>query len=928
MTDSLPASSPTSATALVKEFRCSFGHCTKSFSRAEHLHRHALNHNDGNGTTCARCNAVFKRKDLLDRHMQRHKEKDDEAGGEGMGKLLTRKRLWRDSNGAIIADRRPEHEKKRKRASMTSQDTNSPSRQSRPLESNTPPTNDARAPLSPPTSDPTGSEANGNARNAVSVSADDQWPAHMDDTILPLEDTVMDSFDFLCNASWGTQPLQDSQGGDADLPYDDIFMPDTEAASFNMPFTTMQYYNWLFGNDPWQTAGYDPMGPSAHSQSARPAPHVSNIGSLLTGYDDSHRAGLPPQHDIPHRTALPNWSSSDYSSSSADRHDNAVSKSAELLLMLQSGQSHPPPYTSDIRSSISDESIAQSHGLGSMNNQYLPTPISNRSQDATMDHGQPRRTRKLPIIDETAREAVLSLIIQAHPKSSDGIDITTDHPLLTMDSLQQWSDLFFGHFNVSYPLFHQATFDPSQTEPLLLTAVLLLGATYSSKDDHLFSICIHNVMRTQIFGSVAFTTRPTLWILQTVLLVECFGKSRAGQLQHDMSHLFHGLLINLIRRSDCQSARCRAFNDGDVDPHTKWIAEVEAEQKRRLALLCFMWDTQHAVLFSQSLCMNAAELKLSLPWDIALWEADTVEEWQAASLKAPSPPLYLSVLKSYINPGPNSRTPKLNGLSRVLMLHGLMSVAWDLDRRDQTSLGIAITGASDSWQSRIARSYDTWKSDFDNYTKESLILLEGSPERDEFQKFCTANLAIYHAAHIILNVEIIDLQIYAGASHIIGRPVTRADRDRSRQRIESWAKQGSTSAAKAGSHAARILRDGIRKLKHWDVDDVFHYPWCLYLASLTCWAFQVASKAGLGSENGEQGDNSDDDDAEWDSKAEMNALVSAMTRSNLEDLWRVAGKYRTSDLPRVMAKHLASTRWAVVQEAMIVLRGLIGKDKS
>jgi hypothetical protein len=136
------------------------------------------------------------------------------------------------------------------------------------------------------------------------------------------------------------------------------------------------------------------------------------------------------------------------------------------------------------------------------------------------------------------------------------------------------------------------------------------------------------------------------------------------------------------------------------------------------------------------------------------------------------------------------------------------------------------------------------------------------------------------------------------------------------------------SAAQAGSHAARILRDGIRKLNNWDVDDVFHYPWCLYLATLTCWALQVASKAGVGSENGEQGDNSDDDDADWDSQAEMNALVSAMTRSNLEDLWRVAGKYRTSDLPRVMAKHLASIRWAVVQEGMIVLRGLIGKGKS
>ena len=100
-----------------------------------------------------------------------------------------------------------------------------------------------------------------------------------------------------------------------------------------------------------------------------------------------------------------------------------------------------------------------------------------------------------------------------------------------------------------------------------------------------------------------------------------------------------------------------------------------------------MWDTQHAVLFSQSLCMNAAELKLTLPWDPELWEADTPEEWHSLNSKAHSQPQYLSVLKTYINHRSTTRTPSLNALSRVLMLHGLMSVAWDLNRRDQTSLG-------------------------------------------------------------------------------------------------------------------------------------------------------------------------------------------------------------------------------------------------
>ncbi|RQM06052.1 hypothetical protein DH86_00002362 [Scytalidium sp. 3C] len=43
----------------------------------------------------------------MQRHLARHKEKDDEAGGEGLGVLATRKRLWRDENGNIVNSRRP-----------------------------------------------------------------------------------------------------------------------------------------------------------------------------------------------------------------------------------------------------------------------------------------------------------------------------------------------------------------------------------------------------------------------------------------------------------------------------------------------------------------------------------------------------------------------------------------------------------------------------------------------------------------------------------------------------------------------------------------------------------------------------------------------------------------------------------------------------
>lgn len=59
-----PKSGKSNSNGIKKKFACTHDGCGKSFSRSEHLHRHALNHKDGNNT-CQRCSAHFRRRDLL-----------------------------------------------------------------------------------------------------------------------------------------------------------------------------------------------------------------------------------------------------------------------------------------------------------------------------------------------------------------------------------------------------------------------------------------------------------------------------------------------------------------------------------------------------------------------------------------------------------------------------------------------------------------------------------------------------------------------------------------------------------------------------------------------------------------------------------------------------------------------------------------------
>lgn len=672
--------------------------------------------------------------------------------------------------------------------------------------------------------------------------------------------------------------------------FDEAFNPDT-ASSFNQPFTTMNNYSWLFDASNFKDGFYaEPMLTSDPATYGPLAPSwTSNPMNMANELSAQNLAAVPAPASYSAAPLTPSTRPSDVPPSqySSDHGSPLTSSKAPFI-----SQTDAVPLA---RTSAPRETDIDWMGANDVGDE--------------MD-------RHLPKICEKARAGVMELISQARPSNMSGQEVDAQSNLLTTGALQDYCDLFFTRFNTAYPLLHQATFAPAEVEPLLLTSVLLLGATYSNRDAHQMAVGVHDTLRAQIFSHSAFAAQPALWVLQTILLVECFGKSRAGQKQHDMAHLFHGLLINLIRRSDCQSIRTRP-----VDPlpqsenlEATWRAAMEQEQRKRLALLCFMWDVQHAVLFSQSLCMSAFELRSSLPCDSTAFEASTAEEWVRASKRERSHHPFLTVLKGYITPNVVPRPQHLNALSRILLLHGLMSVSWDLNRRDQTSLGADGPDVMGRWKGRMGKSYDLWKTDFDADCMNMKLNL--MYDLRKFTGLKTATHAIYHAAHIILNVEVLDLQIYAGAPHILGRPVGTADFERSKRVITEWLHEGNKEPAKAAFHASQILRDAIMNLNDWDDNDVFHYPWCLYLATLTCWAFHLPGKQN-------RSVSSRATNPVFDPKADMTSLVIGMTNCNSpEELSQLTGKYDTAGLTSVMAKQLRNVRWAVVHDGMKVLNRL------
>ncbi|PYH87784.1 MFS general substrate transporter [Aspergillus ellipticus CBS 707.79] len=814
----------------MKSHACHWPSCGKTFTRAEHLRRHALNHEPGrDGYTCDRCSVHFHRPDLLSRHMTRHIKRDEEAGGPGLGVLETRKRTRRAGDGSIITrppkrQHRPSTHLPTSSASSSSSLSVTSSQESEHLAHG--------APVSPP---PSASDP-----SSLALEEPDPLLAPMmpSGPFEPYVEPIPGQFD-AADGSWSLG--LDGMG--------DFVSLDT-ATDFNMPFAATHNYNWLF-----DVASLDDAFP----------PFDLPLGPDMVTFAD-------PIPDSPNPLP-PRDTSGSHRDSSVNRDDSVFNPDDGSCVLLQAASyvERTSPLALPLQDPI---------GLDWMDGSSLLPP-------SPPPH--------LPLLTTASRDGILSLVALSPPLGIDGHPTPLASPLLSLPSLQSYSDLFFTRFNATYPLIHQPTFVPSTTDPVLLAAILSMGATYSSREAHQLAVGIHDALRNHLFCHSDFSPQPPLWILQAMLLIDCFGKMRAGPRQRERAQLFHCVLIKMIRRSPCCAIRSPPPAQLPSDPlalDTLWRTAMHVEQQTRLAMHCFMWDTQHAVLFSQSLCMSAFEIRSVLPCPPAAWEAPSAADW--ARLPATSDKPFLSVLKGYITPDTCPRPRALNVLARTVLLHGLMSTTLRCEGPERVG----------AWTRRMSRAYDLWKVDFD---ADCLAMKLGQTvDLARFTACKTAAHALYRAAQMALQVEVLDLQIAAGAGRILGRVVTEVEGERSRRVVGRWVQGEDGAVVIAARHAAALLQDAVLSLNDWEQMDAFHFPWCLYLATLVCWAFH---REGYMNEGKVVTDTA--------------SLIVAMTTcGTLGELGALGGKYDTRGVVRAMAGQLATVRWAVVHDAMKVLVNL------
>ena len=471
-----------------------------------------------------------------------------------------------------------------------------------------------------------------------------------------------------------------------------------------------------------------------------------------------------------------------------------------------------------------------------------------------------------------------------------GGDHDNDDHLLSMNSMRLYVGSYWQHFHAQLPILHKPTFSADSIHDYLLLAVMAIGAS-CLEDRHAITDMAAQLsdfvawhLRWQIFADADFQPPARLWVFQTLLLLEAYEKMKGTRTLHERAHIHFGTTLTLMRRgsfligesrldSPPASARARtsdptsrqpAAEAASMTPAQWWNHWIIAEATRRAAFAAFVLDSTHATMFGHVANMVVHEVRLPLPCDEALWSATSAAEVGRveASLHASGikPVTFLDGLKRTLS----GRKVRTNSFGRIILMAGLLSVSWHMHQMDRqsSSLDVHALGVPDGWRDSLTQSFDFWKRDFDESLEHMRSAdlgwqIFGAGILDGENVSEASATVLHHLSHMATNADILDCQIFAGTTKLLGRPVTDVSYKRVRGKMAVWVK--SAKARDAVFHAIEFIKwvlvpegFGREDLHDSDYDRIsgclysarddplFNRPRVLYFAALVVWSYGFA----------------------------------------------------------------------------------------
>lgn len=953
---------------LDKKFECPQEGCGKSYSRAEHLYRHQLNHTPKQIYSCdfPDCARTFVRLDLCNRHRDRHNVK---------GSQLHRK-------DSMLGHGSPITEKQIPQPGSTSPEVMRPSIKSRTsqLQYQSPQEMNSYSPATNPSSSTySGAGSSSGTENFAQASAfkrsnSDHIPRGNDSSsTTPISRPQR-------HASFGVQdaktaeftrpPLQTAVG-----PYGLLSSASNSQSYQASPQSYVSQQNFA----PFT------LPPPTFPTAATSAPATRDVEptyptSMSTDYPNEtihHQQSGPDMMLLDQMTAsntMPVFGGEGYNRSPFAIPEDFVAylfsgqqvdSSSPMSQMGQQGyanypdannQYYAPYFTNDMNLGgfFPPNQQPQHHPMAvtSLLDTSLPeTVLSEEKSQEIIDLIKERftETDHAPVAKQ--KEALL-----------EG-DRSDDRHIMSRKMMQTYIGSYWYHFSDQVPILHKPTFSPDKTPNLLLIAMMAIGASCLDKMHSLevtkacaeLSNFLAWHLRWEIFSDYHFRPPAKLWVFQALLLLELYEKMYSTRALHERAHIHHATTITLMRRGSSLIGRSaldsppsvrddkqglngsrHSSTSGSNTPDEWWNHWITNEATRRAAFAAFVIDSTHATMFGHSTVMVAHEMRLPLPCDETLWNATNSAEVGRieASLHANGvkPISFLEGLKRTLN-GQEVRT---NSFGRTILMAGLLSVSWHMNQRDLqvNSLGVSqALGGRDKWRGSLTRAFDLWKTDFDRSLQRQT---ENIPTPYVYSDKKADNIVfesrtvLHHLAHMAMHVDIVDCQIFARAKRLLGRTIGAQDLNSAQRRMkDNWAP--TAKARDATWYALRylcavLLPEESASSNSFDDpafdysardDELLNRPWVLYFAVLIVWCYGYALE---GPTTAPIPSNYDFEDQVRDMRAYLRRLGGVRSP---EDLKSMRGFNACSGMLMVLRTVFEKTRWELLHEAALLMNNCI-----
>ncbi|KIW05877.1 hypothetical protein, variant 1 [Verruconis gallopava] len=860
---------------LDKKFECPHEGCGKSYSRAEHLYRHQLNHNPKQIYHCdfPDCHRSFVRQDLCARHKERHTAR---------GSQLLRKENFMQNLNPIVTAAMAAQKKK------LQQQQNSP-------------TSPVAGSHSVSTSlDPSLSSSGSEPGQPLNLSR-----PPVDIAYRPVNTGLQRSNTF-SSFSGGTQQQYIKNESYA-KPYSPYSQAATTSTATNSSNSNQQFSR---PTHPSQSPGafqhhsnFPPLtqlpqpayATMSQAQSGDSQGHTSSASEMTTNMSavsDTFMEGMTPTY------AVPIFGGEGYSRSPFAMADDFaawlfsdpnVGSGTSPMAGFQPGSTNPVANASFGMNApyFGQETMFSGPLHQAMPPQGHQMAVSNLI-DTNMQQmalSEERRQELLYLIDTRFNDTAHAPV-RKRDDLLDG-DRNNDRHVLSLNMMQTYIASFWLHFHPQMPILHKPTFQANNCPPLLLLVIITLGAsclekTYGyemTQNGADLSAFLAWHLRWEIFMDADFRPPAKLWVFQALLLLEIFEKMYSTRPLHERAHIHHATTLTLMRRGSSLIGRSSADSPpSGTDSHSAsrhgsvngashysnqftadewWNQWITNEATRRAAFAAFVMDSIHATMFGHSAVMVAHEMRLPLPCDEALWNATSSAEVgrveQSLHQNGIKPTTFLDGLKKTLNGEP----VRTNSFGRTILMAGLLSVSWHMNQRDLqvSSLGVSqALGGRDKWRGSLTRAFDFWKIDLDHsYAKANegqqypYYSSKGADDENIFE----SRTVLHHLAHMAMHVDIVDCQIFAGATRLLGRSITPQDYAGAQRRMkDGWAP--TARARDATFYALRFLsqvlvpEDGSGAMAKPEFlynardDYLLNRPWVLYFATLIVWSYGYA----------------------------------------------------------------------------------------